>query len=240
MLTIAICDDNPLHLGDARARTERALRARGRKFRISAFSSAEEFLERMGNEDWQPDIAVLDIEMDGENGISLAQKLNERAPACRIIFLTGYVDYAPEVYVAEHIWFVVKSRVEEFFEAAVDKALASLDEKDAAVPGLLVRENGKRLVVPMEDILYIGKIGRKAQIHCVDRDYYDSRLPGALIPEALKEHFLRCHQGYWVNFRMIEEIDHEEFVLRGGVRVPIGRTFRDEARKTFFEQYHIG
>ena len=141
---------------------------------------------------------------------------------------------------AEHIWFVVKSRADEFFESAIRKALASFKEEETAVPGLVVRENGKRILVPLDEILYVGKVGRKAQVRCFNRSYLDTRRPSLLIPDTLAESFLHCHQGYWVNFRMIEEMDHEEFVLRGGVRIPISRTFRQHAREVFFERYHIG
>lgn len=237
MLRIAICDDDPLHLNDACARVDRLLKARDKRHGTRLFSSAEDLLAAMDADAWQPDLAVLDIEMGGADGITLAQELNRRAPACRIIFLTGYVDYAPEVYVAEHIWFVVKSRVEEFFEPALDKALKSLEEGEAAVPGLVIREEGKNVVLPLDSILYIEKVGRRSCIRCTEGDHYDARRPALLIPEALKDHFLHCHQGYWVNFRMIRELDHEEFILRNGSRIPIGRAYRDAARKTFFDRY---
>lgn len=239
MLTIAICDDDPVHLDTAAAKVGAFFKERGLRFSCRLFSSAESLLAQMRAEDWQPDIAVLDIEMDGQDGISLARDLNRLCPACRIIFLTGYVDYAPEVYVAEHIWFVVKRRADEFFEPALDKALRSLDEGEAAVAGLVIRENGKKVVVPLQDLLYIEKVGRKSLIRCTGGDHSDARRPALLIPEALQDRFLHCHQGYWVHFRMIEELDHEEFVLRGGLRIPIGRAYRDAARKTFFERYQL-
>ncbi len=239
MINVAVCDDETLHREDACRRIERLLKGNGTPFRLFPFASAEELLKRIDTEDCLPDLAVLDIEMDGEDGITLAVKLNEKTPACRIIFFTGYVDHAPEAYVAEHVWFVVKSRADEFFEPALRKALASFEEKETAILGLVVQEKGKRILVPIDEILYVGKVGRKAQVRCIDRSYSDTRRPALLIPETLEDHFLRCHQGYWVNFRMIEELDREEFVLRGGIRVPISRTFRQYARETFFERYHL-
>ena len=121
MINVAVCDDEPIHRRDAEKRVERILHAEGIAFRLLMFSSAEELLARTEVGEWQPEIAVLDIEMDGEDGISLARKLNEKIPACRIIFFTGYVDHAPEVYVAEHIWFVVKSRADEFLNQLLER-----------------------------------------------------------------------------------------------------------------------
>ena len=50
--------------------------------------------------------------MDGMNGIELANELNSTLPECRIIYLTGYLDYAPDVYTTEHVWFVLKDRID--------------------------------------------------------------------------------------------------------------------------------
>ena len=49
----------------------------------------------------QPDIALLDIEMPGESGLSAAEALQARLPACRVIILTtfgrsGYLRQAME------------------------------------------------------------------------------------------------------------------------------------------------
>ena len=49
----------------------------------------------------QPDVALLDIEMPGGDGLSAAQALHERLPTCRIVILTtfgrsGYLRHAME------------------------------------------------------------------------------------------------------------------------------------------------
>ena len=145
------------------------------------------------------------------------------------------MNYAPDVYEAEHIWFVVKNRAEEHFGPAMRKALASLGEASPAQPGILVREKGAVTFVPLTDILYLGKVGRKTVVRCQGREYSDTRRPALLIPASLKDVLVQCHQGYWVNLRQVREIDHGEFVLKDGTRLPISRSFRDDVRKRFFE-----
>ena len=239
MLTVAICDDNAIHLKKAEEITDHALTAAQQLFRMYQFASAEDLLAWISSEEILPDLAVLDIEMGGEDGISLAKKLNLLAPGCRIIFLTSYVDYAPDAYEADHIWFVVKGRVQEHFDAAIRKALDSLKENETAIPGILVRENGRTVFLSLEEILYISKAGRKAQVKCLTGEHLDRKNPASLIPAGLQTHFIRCHQGYWVNISQISELDHEEFVLKDGSRIPISRTFREEAKRRFFERYRL-
>ena len=44
------------------------------------------------------DIAFLDIEMYGLNGIELAKRFKEAAPSVKIIFSTGFPDYALDAF----------------------------------------------------------------------------------------------------------------------------------------------
>ncbi|MCR5006137.1 MAG: LytTR family DNA-binding domain-containing protein [Clostridiales bacterium] len=240
MLTIAICDDQKEHLQRAEALVDRTFAAEDRKIRKKCFSGAEELLLWLEMENQWPDIAILDIEMDGEDGIALAKRLNTLVPTCRIIFLTSYMDYAMDVYEAEHIWFVVKAQAEEYFPAAVKKALRSLEEREAAVPALVVSENRQKTVIPIDRILYLSKVGRKGQVVCIDGEYLDRKGPAALIPDVYREYFLRCHEGYWVNVKMIVQLDRDFFILKNGSRVPISRTFKERAREEFFQKYRIG
>ncbi|MBQ8947417.1 MAG: response regulator [Lachnospiraceae bacterium] len=58
---------------------------------IRVFPSGEEALADRG---FQPDIAMLDIEMPGMNGLELADRLRDSFPGLIIIYVTAYSDYA--------------------------------------------------------------------------------------------------------------------------------------------------
>lgn len=65
---------------------------------ILAFSSATNVLQSLPDPDKQPDAVFCDIEMPGMNGLTLATKIKDSAPDARIIFVTGYDQYALEAY----------------------------------------------------------------------------------------------------------------------------------------------
>ena len=238
MLNTAVCDDDSIHLKLAEQLVRDYLSSEGIRHVIQPFANAGDLLGEIRENEYSPDIAVLDIEMDGEDGISLARKINTLLPLCRIIFLTSYSDYAQDVYEAEHIWFVLKKDASVYFPQAMKKALRSMKEQKTVSPGIIVMEKGVSSFVPLDEVLYISKVGRKAMIRCTDRDLSDTRRPGLLIPEHMERYFIRCHQGYWHNARTIRELDHDEFILANGEHIPVSRTFRDEARKQFFALLH--
>lgn len=234
-MKIALIDDNPVHLKHSRQLCEKAFESRQIICFIRAFSSVSDFLSQMKN--FSPEIAVLDIEMPEKDGISLGKEINQYLPECRIIFLTSYIEYASDVYETDHIWFVVKNNAEKYFDSAIDKALKSIEEQNHSKDYLVIKTKGKSEVIPLRSVLYISKIDRKTQVVCDQGEYFDNRKPADLIPEKYLTRFVRCHQGYYVSLQRIKEIDHEDFVLDNGVRIPISRTFSKTARDAFFARY---
>lgn len=65
---------------------------------ILAFSGALDVLEALPDPDKRPDVVFSDIELPGMSGLTLAVKIKEAAPNARIIFATGYDQYALEAY----------------------------------------------------------------------------------------------------------------------------------------------
>lgn len=65
---------------------------------ILAFSCAPDVLDAMSDPEKQPDVVFSDIELPGMSGLTLATKIKKAAPNTRIVFATGYDQYALEAY----------------------------------------------------------------------------------------------------------------------------------------------
>ena len=87
MIAIAV-DDEVLMLGALVA----AIKASPDITEVTQFSSCEEALEFV--EDNPVDIAFLDINMRGMGGLALAEKIVSVCSDCKIVFCTGYEEYA--------------------------------------------------------------------------------------------------------------------------------------------------
>ena len=81
-------DDEPLMLGAL----TKAIKASDDITSVANFTSCEEALDFVQNN--PVDIAFLDIHMRGMGGLSLAEKIIGFCPDCRIVFCTGYEEYA--------------------------------------------------------------------------------------------------------------------------------------------------
>ena len=87
MIAIAV-DDEVLMLGALVAAVEASPNIRS----VAKFSDCEEALEYVKNN--HTDIAFLDINMRGMGGLALAEKIIAARPGCKIVFCTGYEEYA--------------------------------------------------------------------------------------------------------------------------------------------------
>ena len=68
------------------------------------------------------DVAFLDIEMPGEQGISLARKLKKMDRNIRIVFVTAYEQYALDAFGVDAIGYVLKPYLLEDVERELEKA----------------------------------------------------------------------------------------------------------------------
>ena len=168
--------------------------------------------------------------MAGMDGIELAKRLNALVPGCAIIFLTAYLSYAPDVYETRHVYFVLKSELDRRIGSALRAALA---ETAAPASLQLATAHGYRNV-PVTDVLFLERILRKTRVVMTDGEELVTAAPAALLEAVPDGVFLRCHQSYWANFSHITAMEKDEFVLTGGLRVPISRSYRSAARSAFF------
>ena len=76
----------------------RAIRAAEPNAEIHSFLLAKDALDAIAEQKVFPDVVFSDIEMPGTDGLSLAIKIKLLAPEAKIVFVTGYSQYAVEAY----------------------------------------------------------------------------------------------------------------------------------------------
>ena len=228
MLQIAVCDDESLLREYTAALVRRELRELGPE--VDCFESGEALLQTMSAGDYTPDIAVLDIQMDGMDGISLAKRLNDLTPNCRIIFLTGFLTFATDVYASGHVYFIVKDELDKRIGEALHKALLAFP---ITRPVICVQGKQGSQIFALDSVLFIERVGRKTRIVTDEGEHLVTPAPAVLLRDTPEGLFIRCHQSIWVNSARIAGLRSEEFILCDGRSVPISRGFKQQARAYF-------
>ena len=113
MRAIAV-DDEALMLGALVA----AVEASHDITSVAKFSDCEEALEYVKSN--PADIAFLDINMRGMGGLALAEKIIAARPGCKIVFCTGYEEYAIPAFKLHASGYLMKPISAEDVQAEID------------------------------------------------------------------------------------------------------------------------
>ena len=147
----AICDDRAEDAAFVGKLLTEWSGTRGQEVRWEVFPSAESFLFRYA-EDKNFDLLVLDIEMGGMDGVTMARRVRAENTAVQIVFITGYTDYIAEGYDVAALHYLVKPVREEKLFEVLDRAAAKLRSDSRA---LTLECGGEIFRVPLYEIRYL-------------------------------------------------------------------------------------
>ena len=123
-MRVAVVDDE----AKCRAEVENLVEAFGREngVRLEAvpFSGGEAFLEAFERERFA--IVLMDIFMEGMDGLDTAARLRELDKRCPLIFLTSSGDHLPAAFSVHAFEYILKPLTQERVDAVLRDALAIL------------------------------------------------------------------------------------------------------------------
>lgn len=102
-----------------------------------------------------PDVALLDIEMPGGDGLSAAVQLKERLPACRVIILTtfGRAGYLKRAMEAGALGFLLKDAPATELATAIRRVVRGERVVDPGLAASALSEGGNPLTERERDVL---------------------------------------------------------------------------------------
>lgn len=207
---IAVCDDLPEDREYISGLVSRWAAAEGHTVNISAFPSAEGFLFRYAEEN-DYDILLLDIEMGGMDGVTMAKKLRKDNDTIQIIFITGYSDYISEGYEVAALHYLMKPLKEEKLFSVLNRAAEKLSKNEK----ILNFESGGEMVrVPIYQIRYADVFKNYVTVHAA-ADHTVKMTLGELEKE-LDDRFYRVGRSAIVNLTQISRVTKTEIKLFGG------------------------
>ena len=216
---IAVCDDEPATLAYLSALVRRWGEGRADPVRVERFPSAQALWF-----EWEAkpcfDLFLLDIQMQGLDGVTLARNIRAADEKCAIIFITGTAEFAADGYDVSALHYLLKPIDEAKLFACLDKAAARLSR---APKQLLLPVAGVQTRFCADDIFYAEAFAHFVCIHTADGAQQAQVSIGELEKTLAGEPFIRCHRSYLVSLRHIRRIDKSELTLDSGERLPVSR-----------------
>lgn len=226
---LGICDDDKAERDHLSALCGRILESHQIPFQTAAFPRSEELLKQFDAQENPFDLLLLDIQMDGMNGIELAKELRRKGDSTRLLFITGVPDYALEGYEVHPVHYLLKP----VKPAELEKILVRDWEENHLSRTALFHTGSKTVALPVEEILYLEYINRALIVHTVQEDYTFSMTMAEGEQEVSGKGFARCHKSFSVNIRMVKEVGRFSLSLRNGLQLPIGRKYYQSFQTEF-------
>ena len=199
------------------------------------------------------DLAFLDINMPGLDGLAVAATLMEGPEPPLVVFATAYDEHALQAFDLAALDYVVKPFDERRLAQTMERVRAALGERQAleerqaalrqyllanATPGGLTklwgqRENESRVLIDYRDILWVVAEAKRVFVQTTTGEKLLVRHTLKELEPRLESHsFARVHKGYLVNLDHVAEVEpwfSGTYVVRmadgAGTEIPMSRRY---------------
>ncbi len=228
-MRVAICDDNKSVL-DGLAAGLRNLDPEKNENRC--FSGGEALLQVYEAGKAEFDVIFLDIEMEGIDGIEVANRIRSLDRRVLIVFVTSHTVYMQKSFECRPFRFLVKPVSEEDLQKVYGEISQCLAEEQKA---FVFMENKQHIRILGEDILFFESRGHWIILHKKDgRSHKILKNMKELLENVDGGQFFRIHRAFVVNMSFVYEIKNTELTLHGYDKpLPIGRVYKKEFLQCF-------
>ena len=179
------------------------------------------------------DLAFLDIDMGSSSGIDLAQSLRKGNPGIVIVFLTNFIQYAPESFEVQAFRYLLKSDMPQNLLPYFEDAVREVIRKKRIIT---ISVNSELIDIPVSHILYLETSLRIIILHLIHDERTEYHFYGSLSDLAKKLEglgFLRVQRSFLVNMEYIVQLQYEKVTLTGGVVLPSSAKSHKELKQHY-------
>ncbi|KGI76710.1 LytR/AlgR family response regulator transcription factor [Oleiagrimonas soli] len=186
-MKVVIVDDEPL----ARARLEALLGECGGAAVVASVSDGEAALVACTQE--RPDLLLLDINMPGMDGTTLAQRLARLPRPPQVVFCTAYEQFAPRAFELGVVDYLLKPVRLERLREALERARVRMGAAPGAAPALTARSRDEERRIPLAEVIFLVADEKYVTVH---HDRGEALIEDSLrqLEQAWPEHLLRVHR----------------------------------------------
>lgn len=214
-----LCDDDSIFLQQLSAQLTSIMEEFGQPITITSCTTQETLWDALQKKSC--DALFLDIDMPDATGFQIAQKLLESDASLRLIFVSSHSELVFDAFHYTPFWFIPKQDT-TMLRKVIARLLELLQKEfylftcDSKEKRLLIRE-----------IVYFEADKHYIKLHHSSGEMWRYKASIRHIEAQLQAmYFVRCHAGYVVNCRYIEQINKYDLLLYTGQTIPVSRQRR--------------
>lgn len=166
-------------------------------------------------EEQQVDVAFLDVDMPGLNGVETARMILDMNPRCAIVFITAHDSYMRDAFELYAFDYIVKPFKLERLDNTIKRIL---EQKEVITSGvkepqrinadeLLFKVRDGMIVVKKEDILMVERQNRQTVIITGNGEFALNKTLQEVETLLDDEDFIRSHKSYIIRLSAIRSLE---------------------------------
>lgn len=224
-MRIAVCEDNNIvaaFMEDYIASME------AENIEYEIFTSGDDLIHYMEQENVTFNILFMDIEMPGRNGIETSAYVREKDKNALIFFITDHKEYVYEVFDVLPFRFLIKPVTREALNLVMKKAFEHFNLTKQV---FFFKQNKTQLQVAFDEIIYFEGNLRKVRLVTTGGEYDFYGKISEVVKKLDGNLFLQIHNSYIVNMDQIRKISESVVLLKSGTTLPISKKYREYVRQ---------
>lgn len=197
----------------------------------------------------KPDLIFLDVQMPELNGFEVLGAVEAKP---NVVFVTAHDKFALKAFDVHAVDYLLKPFDRERFQTALQRAVSKIEsqkpaEKTAQLDAvleevrqpakplerLLVKTEGRVLLIKVEDIDWVEAADNYVSLHVGKESHMMRETMSSLESRLPPRKFMRISRSTIVNLERIQELHpmfHGEYVvvLKNGAKLSLSRTYRDK------------
>lgn len=183
------------------------------------------------------DVLLLDIDMEGLNGLDL-RRATLQIPVC--IFITSHAEYALESFELSALDYLIKPLQSNRFELAMTRLQeymllrekAELLDYSLGGDAIFIKEGHQQIKLHLHEVQYLEALKDYTGIVTGQRKYCVLSPFSNMLKQHVFQKFIRIHRSYAVQKNYVTRVTPRELFINN-ISLPIGRNYKADVEINF-------
>lgn len=228
MINIAICDDDEKDITLLEEVITDVLKNKDINFVIDKYENGITLIDN-----WKAyDIVFLDIEMMGENGLDIGNKIKKRNIQTKIIYVTNYDLYYAEAFSIHAFQYILKPINSKKIADTLYEAINYVNGTSLH-NFVTLSDMGDVINIKSSEIIYFEFVQRKVKLTTGNKEYFIKTSLKRIYEKVEDWGFGVPHKAFIVNFLKITNLKQNSLIMSNGDDIPIAQKRASEFRKQY-------
>ncbi len=225
-MRIAICDDDTNCIVDIQNHVNFFSKDTGIDLLQSTFTSSEDLIACKQSFD----IAILDVEMNGTNGIKLGEHLRTRNPHIILIYITAHKKYLDDALNLNAVRFFEKPINSQRFYRGLKDSIERIDNSNI---NFYLKDGKTTERIQANDIIYVEIENRKTKVITLNKTYHSNEHISFWDEKLSASVFVSPHKSYIINLNFVTSYNRDCVILDENYNIPIARSKQSDFHRQF-------